>query len=140
MHHEGLKPTLVEMAAAGTAPVGVPALGMGQGEQAHEGGEVIVAPRPEDQVPMIGHEAIGEDTHRHALLHRGQHAFKGAVVLLLFEDGLASVSAVEHMINQTAGGVAVGASHGPLRLPDRWRCVNKWFLTPLLSTFIIKSR
>jgi hypothetical protein len=39
----------------------VPALGVGQGEPSHEAGEVAVGLGAEEEVKVVGHEAVGEE-------------------------------------------------------------------------------
>ena len=99
------------MAAACASPVGVPALGMGQGEQTHKCGEICLAPRPQHQVPVIGHEAVSQDSHPDAFPHLAQDAFKGLIVLIRLEDGLARVGAIERVINQPADAGAKRSSN-----------------------------
>jgi len=100
---EGLEASLVEMAGAGGMIVGVPAHGVGVGEPADEGGQLAVGPRPEHHVPVIGHEAVGQQADRTALAGLGQHAFEGREVLGLLEQRQPGHRPIEDVINQTAG-------------------------------------
>ena len=72
--------------------------------EAHVRREIAVVPRPEDQVPVIGHETVGENTHCYTFLHFTQYTFEGSVVFVLLENGQTRVGAVDDMIDQTAGG------------------------------------
>jgi hypothetical protein len=49
-----------------------PLLGVGQGEPAHEPGEVAVRPRPDDEMEVVGHDAVGEQSHVVAIHRLGQ--------------------------------------------------------------------
>jgi hypothetical protein len=63
LYGEALESALVEVAAALAVAMGVPALGVGHGEPLHESRELAVGFWPEDEVEMIGHEAIGAYAH-----------------------------------------------------------------------------
>jgi len=59
-----LKATLVEMAAARGAAMGVPALGMSVREPAEKLGQFAGPFGPKKEMPMVGHQAIAEHAHR----------------------------------------------------------------------------
>lgn len=92
--------------------MGVPALGMGQSQQTHEGGKIVVSPRPQHQMPVVGHEAIGQNAHADAFRDFRQHFLECGIVFILAEDRLACVGPIEHVVHQPAGGVSQGSSHG----------------------------
>ena len=55
-----LEAALVQGTRPGGMVVRVPALGVGDGQPAHVFGEVAVGVRPEQQVPVVGHDAEGQ--------------------------------------------------------------------------------
>ena len=56
---EAFETALVEVAASAGVAVGVPALGVGHGEPLHEAGELSILGGEEDEVEVVGHEAVG---------------------------------------------------------------------------------
>ena len=61
LHGEGLEPPLDQVARASGVMRRVPAHRMGVGEPAEEGGQLPVPPRPEEEMPVVGQQAIGRD-------------------------------------------------------------------------------
>jgi hypothetical protein len=110
--------SLVEVAGAGSVVVGMIALGVGLGEAVHEVAELVLRSRPDDEVPVIGHEAIGEEAYRDAGVCFGEDAFEGVIVLVFMEQGPAADAAVEDVIEQASRRIAGSTRHG-VRL--RWR-------------------
>ena len=84
---ETLEAALVERAGAGGVAVGVPALGVGDGEKPHELAEVAVGFGPEDHVPVVGHQAVGEDADGEDFEGTFDHPFHGEIVGVIVEDG-----------------------------------------------------
>ena len=68
----------------------------------HPSTQVAVPPRPEHQVEVIGHEAIGEDSHRPPSTGFIDEAHERLVVLRLVEHPRASVAAIDHVITDIA--------------------------------------
>ena len=59
LHGERLETTLVKVTGTDGMVMGVPALGVGQGQPPHEVGEVPIAVGPEQEVEVIGQHAVG---------------------------------------------------------------------------------
>jgi len=108
---ERLKSPLVDMSATDRVAMRVPALGVGKSQPADKAGKLAVLLRPNNQMPVVGHNAIGKQPHLVAVNGRRQHAHEGVVVFGLLEDRHSSVGAVEHMVNQTALGNSQRSSH-----------------------------
>ena len=62
---------LIQMPAARRVPMRMPALGVRQRQPGHEPRQVAISERPQNEMPVIGHEAIREQPHRDALLRLG---------------------------------------------------------------------
>ncbi len=60
LHGERLEPTLIEMNAAGRSVVRMPPLGLRHGEPAHAPGAVAILAGPEQDVEMVGHQAVSQ--------------------------------------------------------------------------------
>ena len=93
LNGEGLEAPLVERPGAAGVVVGVPAHGMRQGQPVQEVGQVAVVVRPEDEMEVVGHEAIGQQPHGPCILGLSEDAFKGGVVGVFVEVGGATATA-----------------------------------------------
>lgn len=109
---EGFEASLIEVAGARGVVMRVPALGVGVGQPLHEVTELAVGLRPQGQVPVVGHEAPGEDADGDALVGLGQNAFEGGVVLVFVEKGALADAPVENVVDQPGGSMARPARHG----------------------------
>jgi hypothetical protein len=99
------------MAVANRVMGGLPALGVRVRELPHERRELSVGVRPEDEMPVVGHDAPAEDANWRQGVGLDQHALERQEVLWLFEEPQAAVGTVEHVIDQSAGGIACLARH-----------------------------
>ena len=116
-----LEAALVQLAGAGGMMVGVPALGVGEGQPAHEIGKqfFLPAPRPEHEVEMIGHQHIRENPQREMPVRFGERALKGGVVGVVDEDRRPRGGPVDHMINHPALNVRRFSGHAGILTADR---------------------
>ena len=112
LDQEALVAALVEMALAEGAVAAVAGLGVALGQAADEAGEVAVGVGPQDEMPVVGHQAPGEQPHAGARTLLGQELGEGAVVDLVVEQGCARVGAVQHVVDEAADVGAGGAGHG----------------------------
>ena len=87
LHGKRLESSLVQVAAAGTLPVRVPALRVSEGDPAGEGRELAILPRPKHHVPVIGHEAIREQPHSGPIDGFLQDLLEGLIIGIFAEDG-----------------------------------------------------
>lgn len=109
---KGFIATLIDVALAHGLEVPLPAAGVGDGQPLHEGGQVAVGLGPEGHVPVVGHQAVGEDAHGAQGLHLGHDSLEGGVVGGLFEQGHPAHATVEHVVNIPAGGWPGSPGHG----------------------------
>ena len=63
--------------------------------------------RPQDQVPVVGHEAVRQDAHGHCFFRLGQHAQPRLEITGLVQESAVTVAAVEHMVDQSVFPVLV---------------------------------
>ena len=99
---EGLESPLIKMTRARCTPMRVPALRVRQGDQAHVIREMTILERPKHQMPMVWHEAPREKTHRNSRSRFGKNSLESEVVLVPVEDPTTRISAIEHVINESA--------------------------------------
>jgi hypothetical protein len=108
-----LEPTLPDVSAAAVVAMVSPDVA---GEQPlHPAAEVAVLAGPQHEVKMVGHQAVAEDSHRHAFDPRFRFCHqvqKGGVVFGLAEDLLAAIAAIQDVIAIIAGRSPSGAWHG----------------------------
>jgi hypothetical protein len=113
LHEEAFEATLVDVALAVRVIVLVIAADVGVGEPAHEGGELAVVLGEENEVKVVGHEAIAQQSYGgEALARFGQELDEGGVVGFFAEDGAAGIATIEDVEDESAGGDAGTAGHG----------------------------
>lgn len=61
LHGKRLEAPLIDRPGSSRVMVGVPALGMGDRDPAQHFGQLAIVPWPEQQMSMIGHQAIRDD-------------------------------------------------------------------------------
>jgi hypothetical protein len=106
-----LEPALIQVPVAHRIVGLLPALGVGQCQPSHERRQFAIAPRPEDQVPMIGHQAPAQHADRQTLVGLEQHPLEGLEVRVLLEQPQPAVGAVENVIDHPAGSDACLTRH-----------------------------
>src|SRR5712671_3101445 len=110
---ETFEAALIDMAAPQGMIMGMPAHGMSVREPLREGREFSLLLRPNDKVPMIGHQAIGEQPGRMRLQRLAEHALKGIVVAILLEQRQARNGSVENVIDVTSRRCTSNTGHAP---------------------------
>jgi hypothetical protein len=60
LDRERLEAALIQVPAASASSVGVPTPCVRKGEPSDEAGKLVVLSRPDDHVPVIGHDAVGQ--------------------------------------------------------------------------------
>lgn len=107
------------------------------GEQPHHvGAEIAVVAGPEGEVEMVGHQAIGEQTHGEAFSRLAQQFDEGGEVAVFLEDGASGVAAVEDVVAVAALASSWVAWHeedygeGAARRQGKVRCP---LFSPLIS-------
>ncbi len=103
---EGLEAALIDGAGARGLMLDMPALRMGHGDPAEDLRELSILARPEEEVPVIGHEAIGGNTDAEHGVGLGQNGFKGDVIRGGFKQRKSSHPTVQDMIGEVAGSKA----------------------------------
>jgi hypothetical protein len=118
----------------------------------HVGAQVAIAPRPERQVEMGGHQTISEEADIDAFARLAGQLTKGREVAILAKDGATTIAAIEDMVTVAAQSVACTAWHGgimavagvsvkikvpcplvcsfPVVLPYWWQCREESCMSP----------
>lgn len=103
---------LVDVAAAGAVAVFVPTTDMRDGEALHVSAQVAGLARTKHQVPVVGHQAIGQHPHVDMTGDLEHHTLKGVVVGGLVENLHPPVATIEYVKDHPAGLDACCAWHG----------------------------
>lgn len=102
LDHEGFEPPLIQMPCSDRLPMGMPPLRMGERQPAHESRQVTILSRPDDEMPVVRHDTVGQQSHRHAFTGLRQDPFKRAVVAFVVEQALSPIRTVQHVIDEPA--------------------------------------
>jgi len=114
LHRKRLETPLVHRARSRGVAMSMPALRMRDGNPPQHLGQLHISSRPEQDVPVIRHEAIGRDAYVSPVVGLGQNLLKGGVVRGLFKQWESTDSAVEHMIDKVSSSEAGAAGHATL--------------------------
>lgn len=121
LYHRALESSLPDM-AAGTV-IAVVSLGVRNQQALHDAADARSLVGPEQKMYMICHQAIAEQVKRLSLLQVGNSLEKRQIVSFVQENLLSSISAIDHMIDQTISNRAKWPSHA-YRLPEFAKCVK----------------
>jgi hypothetical protein len=94
--------------------VSMPALRMRDGNPPQHLGEFSIMPRPEEEMPMIWHQAIGGDADAGLGLGFGENLLKGGVISRLVEERQPSHATVQDVIGKVSSSKARAAWHADL--------------------------
>jgi len=112
LHRKRFEPALINRAGARGVVMRMPALRMRDGNPAEDFRKFPVLPGPEEQVPMIRHEAIGGNADLSLGVGLGENLFKGGVVSGCLKERESPDAAIQDVIGEVAGGEAWTARHG----------------------------
>ena len=133
LHDEGLEASLIDLSRACRGAPSVQPLGVRQRDEPHVLRKIPIALRPQQQMPMVGHQAPREYAHRYPLLDLRQHALEGLVVAIRVEDAAFTVRAIEHMIDKAARRDTQWPWHGSLTRDRVRRSTGKGDPAPFLE-------
>src|ERR1700722_14625602 len=97
LNRETLEPPLIEVPLAHFSPVLAPPPHVRGADPLHELRKIFGPARPENQMPMVAHQAVGEDAHSRPLPSLFQDLDECGVVPGLAEDVHPAVAAIEHV-------------------------------------------
>ena len=78
-------PPLVQVARAARVMMSMPAHGVGEGQPAEKPGQFAIGLRPEHEMPVIGHHAVGQNSGWRVLVRLVQHTIERLVISLLLK-------------------------------------------------------
>ena len=111
-HGKRLKSALIDRPGAGAMMMRMPPLGMRDRDPAEHLGEFAIMPRPQEEVPMIRHEAIGRDANLGLNVGLSENFLKRSIVRRLLEQLESVDTAIQDMIGEVPGCKARPAWHG----------------------------
>jgi len=103
--------TLVGGADSGDVVMGMPALGMCDGDPAEDFRQFSDLPEAEEEMPMIRREAIGGDADLGLSVGLGENLFKHRVVSGRLKEWKSSNTGIQDVIGEVASGAALTAQH-----------------------------
>ncbi len=106
LNGEGFEAALIDGTRACCLMLDMPALRMGHGDPAEDFRELSILAWPEEEVPVIGHEAIGGDANAKGSVGFRQNGLKGHVIGRGFKQWESAHPTVQNMIGEVAGSKA----------------------------------
>ena len=113
--------------------MGVPALGVRQRQPMAEVRQFAVPPRPKQQMPMIGHQAIRQQAHAGNVLQSfTKNTLEGFKVGVLGKHAQPPIGPIQNVVHVTAQRRPQWSSHTAITYPQTAALSRKRFLTPFL--------
>jgi hypothetical protein len=106
LHRKGLEAALVKGPGADGVAMGVPALGMRQGDPVQVAGQLAILLGPENQMPVRRHQAEGEQADGDVVMGLAQDLEERGVVAVLLKEGSAACGPVEGGEDKATGSEA----------------------------------
>jgi hypothetical protein len=103
LHRKALERPLVQMPPTLAVPMSVPSVDVGRRQPLHEPRQLAVFPRPQQHVPVVGHQAISQQSNGHRLQRRFQDPLEGGVVGIVGKQFPAVIPTVETVEYHAAG-------------------------------------
>lgn len=122
------------MPAAYRAVRAVPTMGMGYGDPLHKLRQIVIFLRPENQMPVVAHDAIAAKPHLEPFDPFGEDVFKRFKILPLLKDPKPSIRTVQDMIGKIPFRNSYRSRHNrrfyrfPLLRVNQKRCLTPLFL------------
>ncbi len=104
LNREALEPALVQMAAAAVVVMLVVTPDMSDANPSHQIAQRSIAVWPQDKMPVIAHQAIGQEIHGITCQPLPQHLLERREILFLMEQAHPAVAAIEDMVDHSAFG------------------------------------
>jgi len=110
-HGKTLEPPLVEVSAAAAVVVLVVAAHMRDADPAHPTSQRLVGLGSNHEVPMVGHQTVGEQFHRIALQPFRQHLLERRKIFRLMKNPHPAVPTVQNVVHHACFGGSSGSWH-----------------------------
>ena len=92
----------------------MPALRVCDGNPAQHVREVAILARPEQEIPVIGHQAISRDAYRGAVVRFRKNPLKGGIVCSFVKERKSADPTVQDVIGEVPSSKARSTRHGDL--------------------------
>jgi hypothetical protein len=113
LHDERFVSALVDVTCPGAFAERVKPLSVCDGYKTHVLRQITVLAWPEEQMPMVRHQAPGKDAHLHARLGFGKYFLERKVVAVVMEEGASTVRTVKRVEYKPARSSPWRPWHGP---------------------------
>jgi len=111
LHGERLVPSLVERASAFSLAEVMPAFAVHHLKPSHEFHHLAVSGGPHDEVKVVGHHAVRQESYRRSLLPFLQRTHEGSIGLRVFEHRQSTNAAIQNVKNDTSAPVKASSWH-----------------------------
>jgi len=111
LYREALVPAAVNMPDSDCSMRNVISLRVCQSNPSHEVRQIAIAPRPQEQMPVIAHYAIAADPHLETLDALGENLLKGEKITGLTKNPEPTISPIQGVVNITAQRNPLIAAH-----------------------------
>ena len=109
---KSLESALVEMAGSRRMVMRVPAHRVRVRDATQKRGQLAVLHRPQHEMPMIGHHAIGQNFHGELLVRFADHPLERLVVRVLLKQRQAGDGAIQRVVDQSLRSMTSDPRHG----------------------------
>lgn len=103
-----LEATLVDVALSGHVVIRLPTSDMRHRQPLHESPQVAVILRPQNKMPMIGHQAITSNPHRSLFQSVSDDAFKRQEILVVKKQLVLTNAPIKNVKNEPTGRDSCG--------------------------------
>ena len=131
LYRKRFEATLIDRPGPRRVMVRMPSLGMGDGHPPQHLRQLAITSRPEQEVPVIRHQAIGGNANPRLGLGLSQDRFKRGIISGLVKQREPPDTTVQNMIREVFRSKAKAARHAKL-LPTRPPSVKKRLPTPFI--------
>ena len=112
LNGKGLEASLIDVPGAAGFAMRVPTLRVRQCKPADKLRQLSLVSRPDEQVPMVWQEAIGQKSSFAPLHGLGENFLERIEVRIVVEHGHARIAAVQNVIDESRLGGSMWPSHG----------------------------
>jgi hypothetical protein len=105
---KGLEASLIDMPFSYAVSMLMPPLRMREGQPIHEARKIPVLSGPDDEMPVIRHDTVGQESHCCSRTGLNQHPFKRRIIAIVIEQRPAGIRSVQDVVDDVGGAALNG--------------------------------